>query len=93
MNRVQADAEAGAETCADRGLSGGEQTDHHVTGEGYGEKSTETEFRGLEGPLACRLASGATGSICSEADLLSEGCLGVSLISPFPNSPTHSTSC
>lgn len=43
MNRVRADAEAGAETCADRGLSGGEQTDHHVTGKGYGEKSTETE--------------------------------------------------
>lgn len=66
MNRVQADAEAGAETCADRGVSGGEQTDCHVTREGSSETSTEIELRGPEGQLECRLAPGATGSICSD---------------------------
>lgn len=42
VNCVQADAEAGAETCADRGVCGEEQTDHHVTREGSGETSTES---------------------------------------------------
>lgn len=52
-----------------------------------GEKSTETELRGPEGQLECRLAPGAAGSICSEADLLSKGCLGVPQSSHFPNLP------